>query len=41
MDRLDYQERIIKLLDKALDNLDVDQFNKLLENVKEIVENYE
>ncbi len=39
MDRLDYEKRIDNLLDLALNKLSGKEFDKLLERVKEMIEN--
>lgn len=40
MDRLDYQNKIEELLDEAVGKLNVDEFDKLLNNVKDIINGY-
>lgn len=40
MDRLGYEKRIEDLLDYALNNLSAEEFEKLLERVKSMIENY-
>lgn len=40
MDRIDYQNAISEMLDNALSNLDTEEFDTLIERVKEIIEDY-
>lgn len=40
MDRLDYENKIEELLDEALSKLSVDEFDKLLNNIKDMTNNY-
>lgn len=40
MDRLDYENKIEELLDEALSKLSVDEFDKLLSNIKDMTNNY-
>ena len=40
MDRLDYENKIEELLDEALSKLSVDEFDKLLSNIKDIIDGY-
>ena len=40
MDRLDYENKIEELLDEALSKLSVDEFDKLLNNIKDIIDGY-
>ena len=40
MDRIDYQNEISENLDKALNNLDAEEFDILIQRVKEIIEDY-
>lgn len=40
VDRLGYEKRINDLLDYALNNLSTEEFEKLLERVKSMIENY-
>lgn len=38
MDRLYYQEKIADMLDEAIDNLDVEEFDIFISRVKDMVE---
>lgn len=40
MDRLDYENKIEELLDEAVGKLNVDEFDKLFNNVKDIINGY-
>ena len=40
MDRLDYENKIEELLDEALSKLSVNGFDKLLNNIKDIINGY-
>lgn len=40
MDRIDYQNEISETLDKALNDLDTEDFDILIQRVKEMVEDY-
>ena len=40
MDRIDYQVKISEILDEALNELDTDDFDILIESVKEVIEDY-
>ena len=40
MDRLDYENKIEELLDEALSKLNVDEFDRLLNNIKDIINGY-
>ena len=40
MDRLDYENKIEELLDEALSKLSVDEFDRLLNNIKDMTNNY-
>lgn len=40
MERLDYQNKISELLDNALNNLDTEDFDVLIQRVKEVIEDY-
>ena len=40
MDVLDYENKIEELLDEALSKLSVDEFDKLLNNIKDIIDGY-
>ena len=41
MSRLDFELKIIDALDDACSNLSAQEFNKLLERIKEAIEDYE
>ena len=40
MDRIDYQNKIIKILDEAVSKLSVEEFDKLLKRGSEDLEGY-
>ena len=40
MNRIDYQKEISDMLDDALNNLNTEEFNTLIERIKEIIEDY-
>lgn len=40
MSRLDFELKIIDILDDACSNLSAQEFDKLLERIKEIIKNY-
>ena len=40
MDRLDYENKIEELLDETLSKLNVDEFDELLNNIKDIINEY-
>ena len=40
MDRIDYQNEISETLDKALNNLNTEDFDILIQRVKEMIEDY-
>lgn len=40
MDRTDYQNEISETLDNALNNLDTEDFDILIQRVKEMIEDY-
>lgn len=40
MDRIDYQNKIIEILDEAVSKLSVEEFDKLLKRVNEDLEEY-
>lgn len=40
MNKLDYQVKVSKLLDEALNELDTDGFNDLIYSIKEALEDY-
>lgn len=40
MDRIDYQVKISEILDEALSELDTDEFDILIDRIKEVIEDY-
>ena len=40
MDRIDYQTKIIEILDNALNELDTEEFDVFIQRIKEELENY-
>lgn len=40
MDRLDYQVKIAEILDDAISELNAEDFDILIESIKEVIEDY-
>lgn len=39
-DRIDYQEQVSEIFDRALNDLDTDEFDTFINRVKEMIEDY-